>query len=266
MFSRERWFLADRNAVLKKTAFLLLAVAALIRSGTPSPAEDGPSRPAATGLLVERIIRAYGGRAVLENIHSLSARGVLDSPMYERPADYSFDLQEGRRLRVEIRAGRSSELRILNGTRGYYESTGSPQAAVSGPRLLAMAYQFKELTMPLRLLHGSFAVADGGRSEVHGVRVRLLLLTDSEGPPMKLYVDPENGHILKDSGLFAMGNAETELSSEFHDLRKVNGRLLPFRIVNYAGGRRIGEIRIREYRVNPHLPGSLFAPASAAGR
>ncbi len=80
---------------------------------------------------------------------------------------------------------------------------------------------------------------------------------------MKLYVDPESGRIVKDSGVFTIGGMQTELSSEFHDFRKVNGRLLPFRIVNYAGGQRIGEVRIHEYRVNPRLPDSLFAPAPA---
>ncbi len=83
---------------------------------------------------------------------------------------------------------------------------------------------------------------------------------------MKLYVDPESGRIVKDSGVFTIGGTRTELSSEFHDFRKVEGRLLPFRIVNYAGGQRIGEIRIHEYRVNPQLPDSLFASAPAADR
>jgi hypothetical protein len=106
----------------------------------------------------------------------------------------------------------------------------------------------------------SFTITDGGRKEVNDTPVRLLLLTDSEGPPMRLYVDLKTRRIIKDSGIFTMGSEETVLSSEFHDFRKVHGRLLPFRVVNYGGGQRIGEVRINEYRVNPQLPDSLFSP------
>jgi hypothetical protein len=46
----------------------------------------------------------------------------------------------------------------------------------------------------------------------------------------------------------------------------VHGRLFPFRIINYAGGQKIGELHIREYAVNPVLPDSLFMPGDAAGK
>lgn len=77
---------------------------------------------------------------------------------------------------------------------------------------------------------------------------------------MRLYVELKSRRIVKDSGIFAMDSEETELSSEFHDFKKEDGRLLPFRIVNYGGSQRIGEVRIIEYRVNPQLPDSLFSP------
>ncbi len=62
-----------------------------------------------------------------------------------------------------------------------------------------------------------------------------------------------------------MEGEETELSSEFRDFKRVDGRLFPFRIINYAGGQRIGELRISEYKVNPVLPDSLFMPGATAG-
>ena len=241
--------------------FPLLLATALLFGGDPGFAQqEAPRSSPMIGTLVRQTIDAYGGPAVLENLHSLSARGVLESPLYERPAEYSLALKRDRKLRVEIRSDDSLELRILNGKRGYYRTTGSPLIAVSGSRLLSMAYQFKELTMPHQLMTSSFSIIDGGKGTVNGRLVRILLLRDSEGPPMKLFIDRKSRRIVKDSGDFSMNGAVTELSSEFHDFRKVNGRILPFRIVNYAGGQRIGEVRITEYRVNPPLPDSLFAP------
>ncbi len=248
------------RTALKKAPLTFLAIVAVVTGGHGLAAEEAPRSSPKVKDLVRQIIYAYGGRDVLKNVHSLSARGVLESPMYERPAEYSLDLREDRKLRVEIRVGNSFELSILNGTRGYYQMGDSPLVAVFGSRFLSMVYRFKELTMPQQLMASSFTITDGGRKEVNDTPVRLLLLKDSEGPPMRLYIDLKSQRIVKDSGIFAMDREETELSSEFHDFRKVNGRLLPFRVVNYGGGQRIGEVRIIEYRVNPQLPDSLFSP------
>ncbi len=248
------------RAGLKKTTLTFLTIVAVVIGGQGLAAEEASSSSAEVEAVVRHIIDAYGGRDVLKNFHSLSARGVLESPMYERPAEYALDLRQDRKLRVEIRSGNSFELRILNGTRGFYRSGDTPLVSVSGSRLLSMVYQFKEITMPERLMDSSFTIDAGGKIIVKGASVRLLLLRDTEGPPMKIYVDMKSGRIVKDSGVFTMGSSETELSSEFHDFRKIDGRLLPFRVVNYAGGQRIGEVHISEYRVNPLLPDSLFSP------
>jgi len=251
---------------LKKTSLMALAVLVFVAVGRGMGADPLSAYPPAIETIVRRILDAYGGTTVLGGVHSFSATGVLESPLYEGPAKYSIALeQEGRKLRVEIRSGNSFELRVLNGTRGYYQATDSPMAEVSGSRFLAMAYQFKELTMLSQLMTSSFTIVDGGRSTANSTPVRLLLLKDSEGPPVKLYVDAKTSRIIKDSGVFSMGGAQTELSSEFRDFRKVHGRLFPFRIINYAGGQKIGELHIREYTVNPVLPDSLFLPGVATG-
>jgi hypothetical protein len=249
-----------RFGFCKTLFFFLIAVLATfaVRNTAAREAQGSSSDVKA---LVQMIVTAYGGDGVLANIHSLSAKGVLETPMYEGPADYSFYLRRDRKLRVETRFGKFLELRILNGARGYYRTEGSPMAEVSGPRLLSMIYQFKELTMPYQLMTAAFTINDGGRSVVNGIPVRVLKLNGKEGPPMTLYVGMRDHLILKDSGIFIMDGAETELSSEFHDFRKVSGRLFPFRVVNFAGGQKVGEFHIREYRVNPELPESLFSPA-----
>jgi len=248
------------RGVLSKAAPFFLIATVLAPGGLGVGAKESSVSPTQVESLVNMIVDAYGGREVLKNIHSLSAKGVIVSPLYEGPAEYSFELMRDRKLRVETRFGNSFEVRLLNGEHGYYQTADAPMTDVSGARLLSMVYQFKELTMPYQLMMSAFIITEGGRSTVNGIPVKVLMLKDKEGPPMRLYVDTKNRRIIKDSGIFSMGGSETELSSEFHDFRKVGGRLLPFRIVNYVGGQKIGEIRIHEYRVNPELRDALFVP------
>lgn len=152
-----------------------MAVVAVVTGSHGLATEEAPRSSPKVKDLVRQIIYVYGGRDVLKNVHSLSALGVLESPMYERPAEYSLDLREDRKLRVEIRVGNSFEIRILNGMRGYYH-TGDSRWLRYRSRFLSMAYQFKELTMPQQLMASSFTITDGGRKEVNDTPVRFLLL------------------------------------------------------------------------------------------
>jgi len=248
-----------RSTLCKAIPLFLIATIIAVGDEGLMAEETSPAARRVQAIASE-VVHAYGGKAVLEKNGSLTAQGVIESPLYEGPAEYSFFIRRDRRLRVEIRSGNSLEVRILNGEHGYYRTTDSPLTEVSGPRFLSMVYQFKELTMPYQLMTEAFTITDGGRSSVQGAPVLILKLRDKEGPPMTLYIDMKNHRIIKDSGAFLMNGVETDLSSEFHDFRKVDGRLLPFRVVNYAGGQKVGEIRIREYQVNPKLPDSLFVP------
>ncbi len=248
------------RAILYKAIPLFLIATVIAVGDEGLVAEETPPAARKVQAIVSKIVHAYGGKAVLEKNGSLTAKGVIESPLYEGPAEYSFFIRRDRRLRVETRSGNSLEVRILDAKHGYYRTTDSPLTEVSGPQFLSMVYQFKELTMPYQLMTKAFTITDEGRSTLQGAPVLILMLSDKEGPPMTLYIDMKNYRIVKDSGTFSMGGVETELSSEFHDFRKVNGRLLPFRVVNYAGGQKVGEIRIRDYQVNPKLPDSLFVP------
>ena len=83
---------------------------------------------------------------------------------------------------------------------------------------------------------------------------------DKEGPPMKIYIDAQSFYIVKVSGYFSMGGGSMELSAVFSEFRKVSGTYLPYRITNFAGGERIAETHIQEYKVNTPMAESLFEP------
>ena len=209
--------------------------------------------------LVGKIIDAYGGPHVVEGFASLSAEGTVEAPeLYRGKAKYVSYLKRNTKLRVETESRGFLELRVLNRHRSYYKANGFPLIEVRGARHLAMVYQFKELTMPYQLLKGHFKITDEGRSELNGTPVAVLGLRDKEGPPLKIYVDLKRYLIVKDSAMFTMNGASSELSSEFEDFRYVDKMPLPFKIVNFADGRKVGETVIQTYQLNPPLGSGLF--------
>jgi hypothetical protein len=215
--------------------------------------------PRSNGTVTERILEAYGSRERLERVVSVAAEGRITALVRGDEGTYKRTFRRDGKLFVDIHYHRSAERRILNGPKGF-RGTGGEIEEVSGPRYLAMVYQYNELNMPFGLLDNSFTVTELRKDTLNNVAVHVLRCVDRAGNEMEVFVDGQKYRIVKSVGTFSMGTQSTSLSSEFSDFRIVDGVLFPFRIVNYAGGTRIAEIVITRYLVNPIVDDSLFTP------
>ncbi|HTG02343.1 MAG TPA: hypothetical protein VK654_17305 [Nitrospirota bacterium] len=237
-------------AAIVQIVFLHAAIAA----GADGRQDDTTRR------LVAHVIAAYGGEKAIESVKGIHAVGEISALMRGDRGTYEYFFQRPGKLRVETKYQRSSETRILNNGRGYRGADAQPPSEVTGPKLLAMVYQYKHIDLLYDLLKGTYSVSRRGRESIQGNPADVLHLADSEGPPMDVAVDAKTFYIVRVTGYFKMGEGETSLSSEFSEFRKTGGAVLPYRIVNYAGGQKIAETVMKTYEVNPALPGTLFMP------
>lgn len=222
-------------------------------------ASDAPRGPEIVNSVIENIITTAGGKQVIEKITALHAVGDITALMRQDKGTYEVFFKRPDKMRVETKYRRSFETRILNGTSGYRGTENVPLTPVNDHRLLAMVYQCKHTDLLYGLLHGYYSVIIKGQENLNGREVRLLEVTDAQGRAMDVYVDTVTFYIVKVTGYFVIPDGRTtSLSSEFFDYRNVGGTLLPFRVVNYAGGQKIAETTIRSYDLNPALPDSLF--------
>jgi hypothetical protein len=211
--------------------------------------------------LRDNILDAYGGRARLSQIQSIAAEGSITAIVREDRGVYRRVWRRDGKLFVDIQYTKSRETRILNGKRALRSVDGKLED-VSGPGAAAMIYQYNELSMPFALLDESAELEDHGRELIDGVEVRALRYTDAAGNSMDIFVNDLTHRIVKTTGSFSVEGKETTLSSEYTNFRFVNGVLLPFKIVNYAGMTKISETDIDDYLVNARLSDSLFEPHS----
>ncbi|HUI45921.1 MAG TPA: hypothetical protein VL122_08090 [Nitrospirota bacterium] len=113
--------------------------------------------PRNNALVTEKIIEAYGGRERLAKVVSVAAEGWITALIRRDEGIYKRTFRRDGKLSVEIIYTRLTEKRILIGSRGF-RGTGSQVEEVSGPRYLAMVYQYNELNLPYGLLDNSFTV------------------------------------------------------------------------------------------------------------
>ncbi len=235
--------------------FILWAVILLTVGPALLRAEGTQQEDERVRRIIEKVVKSYGGSKALKNVRSIYAKGRIAAFAFGEEGTYVRYFERGRRLRVDIDYPNSAEHRILRGGKGY--ESGSE---VTGDRYLAMLYQYKQLDLPYGLLHSDYRITYEGKKQVDGKETEVLGLMDKEGPPMQIYIDPKTFYIVKVSGDFSMGGGTMALSAVFSEFRNVGGTYLPYRITNFAGGERIAETHIREYKVNTPMAESLFEP------
>jgi hypothetical protein len=241
---------------------LCVSVVLLLVAGPgPLPAEETQDEAQKITLIIDKVIDAYGGKEVVDGIHSLHAKGKIEAFMLHDHGTYELYFKRERKLRVETKYGRGFEVRVLNGDKGYRGSDTRPIEEVSGPRFYSMVYHYKHLDIIHDLAKGVYQIHSAGTSLLRGNKVKVLRLNDKEGAMMDIYVDAQNSLIVKVAAYFTEGNKNMDLSSEFSDFRKVGGSVFPFTITNYAGGMKIAQTVIEKYSLNPDIADSFFAPS-----
>lgn len=220
-----------------------------------------------TKRVIDQIMAAYGGKDTIEKIHAVCAQGRIAAFAFNEEGSYSYCVARNRRMRVDIAYADSAEHRLLNGpTASVKQGDDSPQILSGGANYLSVVYQYEQLSLPGALLDPANDVHYKGREPYNGRPVEILTFKGAGSSPlMKIYVDAENGRIVKTSCAFLMGGSQMVLSSDFADFRKVGNTILPFRFVNYAGGDKIAETSIQDYKLNPPMADDAFLlPGSAA--
>jgi hypothetical protein len=234
---------------------LLLLLTLLLILGASCSCAD----PVGQQTVLEGILTAHGGREHLSKVFSLAAEGRIVRFLAHDEGAYRRALRRDGRLLVDLWYPGSRETRILSGGRGYRGADGRVRE-VSGVLYLSMVYQYNQLDLPFGLIDGALRITTVRREAPEHAAPYVITCVDRKGNAMEAIVDPKTKRILKSTGYFSVGSSSTSLSAEFDDYRIVEGILLPFRIVNYAGGTKISETRISAYRINPELSESLFTP------
>lgn len=210
--------------------------------------------------VINRLIQAYGGPVTVKAVRGIFAKGLITAHLRGDRGIYSQYLLRERMLRVDIAYSQSSEMRLLNGYKGWRGNGETRPAPVDGPPLLAMLYQYKSLTLPSGIASGSYVITYSGIGAVDGSIVDLLALEDLDGPPMTVYVERASGLILKVTGNFLIEGRPHTLSAEFADYRPLGETRVPYHITTYAAGRKLADLYLKEYELNPIMIPAIFEP------
>jgi hypothetical protein len=229
-----------RRIIWLGIAFLALA--------TPAVAED-------SGVLVDKMVTAYGGQAALEKIAAVREEGKVEATMRvgsSGPIVRTYARES--KLRIQIGEGpKFSEVRVLNGAKGWRNGQES-----SGVSYEAMVLQAARLDLPWLLMKNKTKLVDKGPVERDGRRLQVLELALENGLSVSAGIDPKTGQILFSSGTTKTGSMTFETA--YDDLRKVEGVLFAFKEINTAQGTKTAETILSKIEILKEVPEDTFRP------
>jgi len=244
--------------------FVALCVVVLSSARAQTPAKPGAESTEAPTIdqILDRYLKAEGGRAAFEKLTSRVMTGTIDVPsmslkgtvmLYEKAPDRSLGI-----IIINGAAYRQG----FDGTSGW---TDDPQNGLRDQTGAELAETRRESdfyhTLDLRKLYSKLTFT--GKQEIGGRQAYVLEAEVPEGgPPEKMYFDTTSGLLLRNTSQHQGLDGTSEFQQDYDDYREVDGIQLPGTIRQTNEGTLV-IITVTEYHHNVPLDDAQFAKPAA---
>jgi hypothetical protein len=236
----------NRTNMYKTTLSVVMVAAVLTAAGCGSESSQSSTDPRVQPV-VTAVIEAYGGEKALRSVRGYRMKGI------QRAIQKGVTIRAERwfarpdRLHLELEYPDHHETRLTKGTEGWVGPSADALEPAHAVRLQAMRLQTARLDLPLRLLERLSDVQWRGSDDL-GRQVLRLPLDD------ELYIDyqidPGTHRIVKVT-MWMPGPPAMEFAAEYGLFHMIDGVLVAFHEVTYAGASATSEFQTTEFEWSP---------------
>ena len=238
------------------TTHRVLAVMAFVLMGASQGQAAGEAPRSDVPGWVAHVIEAYGGEKALRAVHGYHATGNQWAAQLDKPIHTDRWFARPDRLRLDLDYPDHHELRLTNGAEGWSGSTSDDLTPANAMKLQAMRLQTVRLDLPLRLVEQSDKIESREPDENGRIVLRLPI---DEGLYIDYHIDPKTWLITHaTTGMPAM-----EFSADYADFQKVNGVLVPYHEVVFAGTTMTSKFQVTSFEWDPKNLETQLTPAAA---
>jgi hypothetical protein len=234
----------------------------------PKPAKPDRDNPTAEQV-AETVVLVYGSRAMLAQIRRTGVeRGRITRTGTDgRPEEISYErtfkrgeTYEKDKIRFDQHLSSLDYSLVFNDGRVTGILRGTPFTPKQEDVTSLMTDRVHGLDALLRYKESGAAVKYGGKENQKGLELWVLDLTGKDKRVTRYYVSAKTGRVL----WLEYEEEGTKYRRTFHDYRVVQGTLVPYRSVLYAGDRQVEESQVLTVTFGVKTDDAVFAAESAA--
>ncbi len=210
--------------------------------------------------VVSRVIQAYGGEKAMRAVHGFHASGNQWATQSEQPIRVERWFGRPDRLRLELAYPDHHETRITSGALGWSGSRVDDVESANPLKLQAMRLQTARLDLPLRLLEERDAIVWRGKD---GEGRAVLRIPIDTGLHIDYHVDLTTYRITRMT-MGMEGPPAMEFAADYDQFREIDGVLVPFKEITYAGSTVTSTCQMIDFEWNPDGLEVKLQPGSRA--
>jgi hypothetical protein len=229
----------SRTSVLVPALILLIG----IPIGCGSDSDGSSTVDPRVEPLVMAVIDAYGGEEALRAIEGYHMKGI------QRALQSGVTIQAERwfgrpdRLRLELDYPDHHETRYTVGPEGWVGSSGDDLRPANTAKLQAMLLQTARLDLPVRLLE---RLSEVEWRDSDDRQRQVLRLPISANLHVDYHIDSVSHRVVRVT-MWMAGPPEMEFAAEYGMFHNIEGVLIPFHEVTYAGSSATSEFQVTEF-------------------
>ena len=278
-----------RRLLVCALSALLIAAAAVPLAAAPAaaqekkeakPKKEEPPKPARVDKdnptaeqVAETVILFYGSRPMLAQIRRTGIeRGRITRTGQDgRPEEITYertfkrgDTFEKDKIRLNQRMPAIEYSLIYSDGRVTGMLRGTPFTPKEEDVTTLLTERVHGIDALLRYKESGAAVKYTGKESQKGLDLWVLELTDKENHATRYFVSSKTGRILWLEYDEGSGPSAVKFKRTFHDYRVVQGTLVPYRTVLYAGDRQVEESQVLTVTYGVKMEDAMFAPEAAS--
>ncbi|HEX7955672.1 MAG TPA: hypothetical protein VF508_01950 [Pyrinomonadaceae bacterium] len=288
----------ENNSVLRR--FLVCALAALFAAGAcaaaparaqdaragespkkeekpkkqdePKPVKADRNNPTAEQV-AETVVLVYGSRAGLQQIRRTgvergritrtAADGRPEEIVYERTFKRGETFEKDK-VRLDQRLSTIQYSLVFNDGRVTGLLRGTPFTPKQEDVSWMLTERVHGIDALLRYKESGAAVKYNGKETHKGLDIWLLELTDKQNRTTRYFISAKTARVLWLEYDEGAGASAVKYKRTFHDYRVVQGTLVPYRSVLYAGDRLVEESQVLTVTYGVKTEDSVFAESASA--
>ncbi len=228
---------------------ILTALSSSASSGTDDP-----------GTTIDAVLAAYGGWTRLSSVTGYQMEGKILTSHQEAEKPTVRVFARPSRLKIVIEHPGRTEIRLLDGAKGFRSGEGRSLIEAQGVMLDSMVLQAARANLPWILAERRANVKLGDPFVMMGRTLSSLVLPLGEGLTLTAFVDPTTHLIDRVMTQLERPAMTTGFEARFSDFREVDGVRFPFREENFASGAHTASTQILKVTLNPKLTETDFHP------
>jgi len=232
-------------------------------SGEAKSAVTAPSSSNAEGLaLIRKVADAMGGEAKLKSIHALHAK--LQQGEAGPPLDVTIQFPD--RMRVNIETPDGAMAMVFTEKAAFMAAQGQVRDIPESRKKESLEQIKRDLVFIAQHADDpSFKFAANGSEKIGDVEAKVLDIS-SQGVPMRWYVDPASGRILREVYPTVGRSGPDVGQTDVAEWKSFDGVNLPAKRMNKQNGENASVVEFVEIHFNPQVDSKIFDKPAAGSQ